>query len=344
MDWPEADLEPAPACPVCASTDRTPWRVDVADEVFRCAAGRWSYARCGACGAAWLDPRPTRGSVMRAYARYYTHRPEPGGAGRSRGFRRALHADHLRVRWGYSDAPRLPLGRFLLSARRRAALDISVRHLPRPEGGGRLLDVGCGNGAFLESMRARGWDVCGVEPDPVAAEAASKAGVAVVAGTIADAPWGEGSFDAVTLSSVIEHVHDPAALLASCFRLLRPGGRLHVVTPNVASAGALRFGVHWRGLEAPRHLVLFDRGALARLLSAAGFAEVTFHPHFMGEWFFTISGAMERGIAPDEVEHLATAEREALRRDGRAADALTMRRPENAEELVVTARKPVEAA
>jgi SAM-dependent methyltransferase len=276
---------------------------------------------------------------MRAYARYYTH-ASAAGAGRPRGVKTALRQGYLLARWGYAVSPAWPLGRFLLGPRRRATIDLSVRHLVRPKGRSRLLDIGCGNGDFLARMRALSWEVHGVEPDPAAAAAARAAGLDVATGTLADVTWPDGSFDAVTMSSVIEHLHDPGAALASAFRLLAPGGMLHLVTPNGDALGAERFGTHWRGLEAPRHLVLFNRRSLTKLLVACGFADPAYPPHFVGEWFWLVSGALERGVAPDEVGSLPRALRRALRREGRAADRRTMLEPERAEELVAIARRP----
>jgi len=228
----------------------------------------------------------------------------------------------------------------VLGPRRRAALDLSVRHLARPVGPARLLDVGCGNGSFLARMRGLGWKVHGLEPDETAAALARRAGIEVLVGTLADARWPEASFRAVTMTSVIEHVHDPGAALTACRRLLAPGGTLHLVTPNANALGAERFGTHWRGLEAPRHLVLFDRGSLARLLDACGYVDCVFHEHFAGEWFWLVSGAIARGVAPDDWRSLPRAVRHALRREGRAADRRVAREPERAEELVATARRP----
>jgi SAM-dependent methyltransferase len=338
--WPVSELEAVPACPVCGGTSRRSWRDGLVDSVFACAPGTWSLVRCLDCEAVWLDPRPTASSILRAYARYYTHAPAEAEGERSRAVKTALHQGYLRARWGYALDPAWPLARYLISARRRAALDLSVRHLARPEGRARLLDVGCGNGAFLSRMRDLGWEVHGVEPDRTAAAAAEGLGIDVVVGTLADASWPDASFDAVTLASVIEHVHAPSAMLSQSLRLLAPGGSLHIVTPNTDALGAERFGPHWRGLEAPRHLTLFNRSSLMRLLAASGFPDCEFHPHFMGEWFWLASGAMARGIAPDDAGSLPSAVRQALRRAGRAANRRVAREPERAEELVVTSRRP----
>jgi SAM-dependent methyltransferase len=309
------------------------------DDVFGCAPGRWDLSACETCGAAWLDPRPTPGSILRAYDRYYTHEAGPPVETKG-GVKAALRNGYLRARWGYEVSPAWSIGELVVGRRRAAALDLSVRHLPRPHGRARLLDVGCGNGAFLLRMRGLGWEPHGLEPDRKAAAAAAAAGIDVEVGTLADAAWPYGTFDAVTLSSVIEHLHDPRAALAAVHRWLAPGGTIHVVTPNLRALGHARFGAHWRGLEAPRHLVLFDRGSLTRLLTEAGFETVRFAPQFAGEWFWLASGAIERGAFPDDGAALPAATRRALAREGRQADRRVAFEPALAEELVAIASMP----
>jgi 2-polyprenyl-3-methyl-5-hydroxy-6-metoxy-1,4-benzoquinol methylase len=73
---------------------------------------------------------------------------------------------------------------------------------------------------------------------------------------------------------VIEHVPDPASLLKECRRVLRPGGKLVVATPNCKSLGHSLFKENWRGLEPPRHLQILSPLALRRFLSEAGFKQV----------------------------------------------------------------------
>jgi SAM-dependent methyltransferase len=155
-------------------------------------------------------------------------------------------------------------------------LALRYRHLPRRRtADAAVLDVGCGNGQFLYDARRLGWKVLGLDPDATALVHAQQHGLDVILGDITRLAEHHACFDVITLSHVIEHVHDPVALLLACHDLLRPGGRLWLETPNLASMGHARFGQDWRGLEPPRHLVLFDPRSLPWVLQRCGFNQPT---------------------------------------------------------------------
>jgi 2-polyprenyl-3-methyl-5-hydroxy-6-metoxy-1,4-benzoquinol methylase len=274
------ETEPQPRCVVCGSAGR-PRYDGLTDRLFG-APGSWDLKECLAagCGTLWLDPRPTAADIGKAYQSYYTH----DAAGLQGFVKRAVRAaarEHAAARYGFA-ASRLPgPGKHLAAALvslypgLRAHLDLLVRYLPATAmGGKRLLDVGCGNGQALEILADLGWQVCGVEIDPRAVEAARSRGLDVREGTLAQAQFPEGSFDAVTSSHVIEHVHDPRALLADSRRVLAPGGALVAVTPNARGMTHRLHGRNWRGLEPPRHLALFTRESLGALAESAGLREV----------------------------------------------------------------------
>jgi 2-polyprenyl-3-methyl-5-hydroxy-6-metoxy-1,4-benzoquinol methylase len=103
---------------------------------------------------------------------------------------------------------------------------------------------------------------------------ASASGIDVHLGTLESTDLGPAAFDAITLCHVIEHLPDPGSALRRCYALVKPGGRLVVITPSVASLGHLLFGHAWRGLEPPRHFVLFHPRALACIVSSAGFTDL----------------------------------------------------------------------
>jgi 2-polyprenyl-3-methyl-5-hydroxy-6-metoxy-1,4-benzoquinol methylase len=295
------------ACPVCGSATRTLLHAALADDSFRAVAGSWSLWRCGGCGNGYLDPRPDRASIGQAYQRYYTHAATPTAAAPALSWRGRVRLwmedGYLQRRYG-APRPATALGAWLYGGLLpwRHASDTRWRHLPGPGRGRRLLDLGCGDGAFLRQAQAGGWQVQGLDPDPQAVAEARRQGLPVREGGLEALAGQAGAFDLITLSHVIEHVHDPAALLADCHRLLKPGGSLWLATPNLDAGGHALFGRHWRGLEAPRHLVLFHEDGLRRLLAAAGFVTTRRLPSPLAEPFMLAraSHAIASGLLPDE--------------------------------------------
>lgn len=262
-------------CIVCGGPGAPLYR-DLPDRLYG-APGRWGMRRCRArsCGLIWIDPLPLAADLGQAYERYYTHDDLPAPDSWLRTAFVAAKRAYLAAKYGY---PR-PAGQWWAAALaplvylhpgRRAVMDFNVMWLPfRP--GGRLLDVGCGSGASLRFMQELGWRAEGVDFDPQAARNAAAKGVQVHLGELSAQRFPDDAFDAVTMSHFIEHVHDPLALLRECHRILKPGGRLVVVTPNGASFGHRIYRENWRGLEPPRHLHLFNIACLDTLAARGGF-------------------------------------------------------------------------
>ena len=272
--------EPCPRCAVCGSPGATLY--DKLDDVLFGAPGSWSISRCTneRCGLLWLDPQPLEKDIGRAYAEYFTHAPRSGNPGLTRKAFRRLKSSALRAQLGYRHAvsgPSWRLEAFVshLYPGGRDALAASAMFVNAPgREGGSLLDIGCGAGDLMITMRDLGWHVTGVETDPQAAERALHRGLDVRNGGLEEARFAGASFDAVTMAHVIEHVHDPVRLLAECSRILKPRGSLVILTPNSASWGHRHFGRNWMPLDPPRHIRVHNRNNLRRLLEAAGLAPV----------------------------------------------------------------------
>lgn len=281
-DWPAAGLEAVVACPLCGGRARSTLHEGLQDHAFKTARGKWTLRRCSGCGCAYLDPRPDAATIALAYARYYTHQDGPAESAFAR-LRRRIAWGYLNARYGTSYPNAFRGGHHIarLFPRRRGYLDVSyARHLGPATGDNRLLlDVGCGNGEFLQFASQLGWLAEGIDNDAAAVAAARAAGYRVTHGSLDELPFGRDRYRHVTLSHVIEHVHEPRKLLRQCFELLVPGGRLWLETPNLRSFGHDVFGPSWRGLEPPRHLVLFDRASLTATLDAAGFSGIEFRAH-----------------------------------------------------------------
>ena len=140
---------------------------------------------------------------------------------------------------------------------------------------GKLLDVGCSIGLFLHLAAERGWECTGLEPAPRArAHAREMYGLEVRAEPLEEAGLPDGGFDAVALLSVLEHTTQPLALLRECARVLRPGGALYVIVPNVESLACRALGPKVRTFDGRNHLVYFSPTTLADALGRSGFEVV----------------------------------------------------------------------
>jgi 2-polyprenyl-3-methyl-5-hydroxy-6-metoxy-1,4-benzoquinol methylase len=254
---------PNPRCIVCQREGVELYR-DLSDDLYG-APGLWRMVRCAdlQCGLRWLDPKPLQADLIKAYATYHTH-------GRSRA-RRASELCLSALNSACKLVSRaLDLGSILGAQRRQLRKMFLGDAIP-----GTLLEVGSGSGRFLNRMHAAGWRVQGTDFDPAAAARVKvRYGLSVDVGELRDLAYAEGSFDAIAMSQVIEHVYDPQALLAETFRLLRQGGQLVLSTPNADGLAHRRFGRHWRGLEPPRHLHLFTQASLRECARRAGFEQL----------------------------------------------------------------------
>lgn len=206
----------------------------------------WSLAalkaiyRCLTCGVEWFDPAGYPSSHRDQYAR--------DGSSRSTYYTSSADCDRL-------------------------GFDGRVERLIAQSGRarGRVLDVGCSVGTFLEAAAARGWDAVGIEPNPAAAAGARARGRHVVVGYFdTQTACGLGEFDAVHMSDVIEHVFDPVQMLKAARTVLKPGGVLLVTTPDFDTLCG-------RALQRKpaEHVVHFRRGALAEAAARAGFEGIS---------------------------------------------------------------------
>ena len=345
--WPEDELESVVGCPICGDPHCRLLYEDLTDRVHYSAPGAWKMHQCDNCGSAYLNPRPVPASIWRAYISYYTHRStaqalDPENLGARQRLRRVLRNGYVNSLYGTSLRPATILGPVLVPLLGiKRAIDYSLRDLPRGQEvqGGSLLDIGCGSGDYLRLAVEMGWQATGLDPDPQAA--ALDSGLKVIKGGLPQTGLPAEAFDMVTLSHVIEHVHDPVASLREVYRVPKPGGRIWIATPNLESCSHRRFRNHWIGLQAPGHLVLFNRRSMARALNAAGFERLHFAGmHRVAQGYFAMSWRVARGVGPfDPAYPLPIRQRiEAI-----LSDLSAILLPRCREEIVVMARKPKSA-
>jgi len=147
---------------------------------------------------------------------------------------------------------------------------ISKRNLVKKEAGmskGAILDIGCGTGAFLDTMKKAGWVINGLEPDATARTKAAELY------NVEPQPSGKlfdlqpGTFHAITMWHVLEHVHELHAYIKQIETLLTPKGKLFIAVPNYTSKDAEIYKEHWAAYDVPRHLYHFSPQSMENLLA-----------------------------------------------------------------------------
>jgi SAM-dependent methyltransferase len=199
--------------------------------------------QCPGCGLGWARERPPPAEVQALYGNGY--------------FRGGEYLDYAGARETWQRTFRRYLAR-----------------LARYSASGRLLEIGCAHGFFLELARER-WQVMGVDINPAAcARAAGLAGVEVRCGEFLEMAFPPASFDVACLWATLEHLAAPDAYLARIGDLVRPGGVVALTTVDIGSLVARLRGRRWRQVHPPTHLFYFTRASLEALLARAGFALV----------------------------------------------------------------------
>ncbi|HIH04910.1 TPA: class I SAM-dependent methyltransferase [Candidatus Woesearchaeota archaeon] len=250
-------------CNLCrADSSRTAMRID-----------GFSIVQCGKCGLKYVNPRLKEGVLHRIYDEEY--------------YRNTAFRGSDAVFYGY--------GEYLkdeqdIKATFRRRMDVIGRLVRK----GNLLDVGCATGFFLEVAKERGWKVQGLELSRFAyGYAKRKRNLPVINRTLEQANFREGTFDAVTIFDVIEHLPDPKRTVAEIHRVLRKGGIVAITTPDIGSLVARLLGKKWEEVRRVReHIYFFSEETLRKMLESVGFEVLKVET---AGRYFSVKSAVERG-------------------------------------------------
>ncbi len=245
--------------------------------------GVYNYFFCDRCKFAWLNPRPIKEDIAKCYKEYYTH--QPSIISKEINARKNKIKEKIRkfILYSYSNIPisdtlsssKLILGKILSlfpSLLKRASPII-----PKWYNCGKLLDIGCGNGYFLYIMKKLGWNVYGIEIDEEAANFAKRNyDLPIFIGSLEEANFSEGFFDVITMNHTIEHVYNPLTLLRKAYKILVPGGYIYLRTPNIESLAHKLFKRDCFFLDAPRHLWLWSKNSITKILEREKFNVIKF--------------------------------------------------------------------
>jgi SAM-dependent methyltransferase len=208
----------------------------------------WNFAECRRCGLVRLDPLPT----VEQLAQHYATRASDGN---------------------YEPA----------KARERTDGLLQVLAFAEAAGatGGRVFDVGCFDGGFLDLAEERSWEGWGLElQEEAARKALSKHPGRVFNSTVeAFEPAEPGSFDLLTAIGLVEHLRDPGRLFEIARESLRPGGLLVIQTPNRRSVPARLLGRYWPPIAPPEHTFYFDERTLTRICARHEMTPVRVRAH-----------------------------------------------------------------
>jgi 2-polyprenyl-3-methyl-5-hydroxy-6-metoxy-1,4-benzoquinol methylase len=225
-------------CIFCKSNDSKP--LYPVTDIFN---DRYTLHQCNQCRAIYLSPYPTEAQLNRAYDDTYY------GEGTEK-FNPIIES--------VLDLFRLRRSSFL-----RKQLNVNAR----------VLDIGCGNGRFLQYLSTKGnFELHGIEREGNSARRASQiSGIRLLVGSLNQDTYSPNYFDAITLFHVFEHIENPAEMLHIIENILKPGGVLVMSFPNMNSHQAGWFKGDWLHLDPPRHLFYFKPIDFIGLMQKKGF-------------------------------------------------------------------------
>lgn len=216
------------------------------DFEYQTSADSFAAMGCNSCGLVYLNPRPDFEEFERIYpANYHAFEFSAAEFGFVFKVRRRLEAKRL-LAW--------------------------CKDLPDDA---RIIDIGCGDGFHLELLKDFGkktWTLEGVDADKRAASMAEKRNLKVHQGLLENLDLPERFYDLALMIQTVEHVASPPELLANVRKILRPGGRVVIVTDNTDSLDFKIFKRrHWGGYHFPRHWNLFNPSTLKKLADKTEF-------------------------------------------------------------------------
>ena len=247
-------------CPICNSNNI---QQQLSAKDYTVSQNIFSIWHCNACTARFTQDVPEQEAIGAYYAseNYISHSDTKKGVINS-----LYHMVRKRT----------------LSAKRR--LVVNETGITK----GAILDIGCGTGAFLNTMKEADWNITGLEPDTVARSKAAE--------LYHIQPQEPGklfeltpaSFNAITMWHVLEHVHELHAYIKQIEKLLAPGGKAFIAVPNYTSKDAAIYAAHWAAYDVPRHLYHFSPQSMVTLLAQHGLKLTAVKPMWFDSFYVSM--------------------------------------------------------
>ena len=239
-------MEILKACPLCHS-DKIKFVLKTKDFTYPKKNEYFTFSQCRDCQAIFQSKRPSVNQIKDYYQEDYQPYKDDYS---------------ILVRWFIKL-------RTLLEIKKYNRL---LKNKDSP-GGVKVLEIGCARGKYIKSLRDwGGYQVIGVEIDKKSSEYAQKEhNLEVRCGELLSQNFPANNFDIVIMNHVLEHLYNPLETLKEVHRILRPRGLLLVRTPDSDVIERKLFGKYWSPYEAPRHIILFSKSILRKILSSLDF-------------------------------------------------------------------------
>ncbi len=211
----------------------------------------FNIVQCRECGLVYVNPRISHEGSKSLYDRLYFE---------------GKHADH---KIDYIADLTNPCSH---ESRWKKGISRRIIEIARDfgEGGGRFLDLGCGNGQLMGMMSRAGFSVCGVDTSPAACAVVQEQGFEAYCGDITGSllPYTDGSFDVIAAIEVLEHLHSPGESLQKVAQLLKPGGLFYYSTGNADRMKAK--GKDWPYIIPESHIYYYSPRTISLYFSKVG--------------------------------------------------------------------------
>lgn len=261
-------------CPICNSSDLSFWTKG-RDRLYLTTDQEFTYKKCNNCKSLILADRPGAEDIHlfypASYGPYFASPQQADLTGQSdkRPFyvRASKGVLYVFSRVGNAIVRRITSSAFYGNKR------LETFYTTRK---GRALDFGCGSEKFLNEARSMGYETVGMDFSPQAIDLVLKHGHKGIIYS-SDQAWNEledNSFDVIRMNHVIEHLLYPADVMKNLLRKLKPGGAIHIATPNGMSMASKVFKKFFLGLDCPRHIVVYSPKSLKAILEEVGYKKV----------------------------------------------------------------------
>jgi ubiquinone/menaquinone biosynthesis C-methylase UbiE len=230
-------------CPICDVQEKPSHYRDISSWEYK---GVYKLSRCTKCGLIFQTPR-----IKNQYACLYYQSEKYWGVTLPHFSRRQVETKNNFQRYK----------------------QVYKRYQERKPG--RMLDVGCGTGEFLDWFKCKGWETVGTDISLKPLVYAKKTlGLEVIHGDLLEIDQRKKTFDLVSTMHVFEHLYEPRKSLKKISTILKDSGELIITIPNHESLGRILFGASWFQYQPGRHIFYYTPDTIKRMLSLCGFEVV----------------------------------------------------------------------